>query len=315
MGGTHVNDIAFAPDGAAWAAAADGHVARFDPSDQHQTVYTLKDETPYSPSADVVTVAPDGTVWVGTDQGVQRFDGSTWTRYHIGERLIRGAGDIAVASDGLVWVATALDGIWTFDPRMDVWNTQAIDLDELGVDGFSAIEVIPDGSLWFFGGTDIYQLIVPEKAGGQTEWVVHAHKTASKIGEVYYLATDALAFDDQILWIAGMSNQGPSIVRYDPTTQASITYNHYTTGGAMAGGQISSLTTAPDGSVWIGLYENGALHFIPDTHDVARGTWTHYTSDRDGLIRGEITSIAVGPDGAVWFGTDRGTVARCEVHE
>ncbi len=56
-------------------------------------------------------VAPDGSVWFAGD-GVTRFDGSGWTDYLAGTFPM----DIAIASDGTVWVAAA-EGVYVIRPE------------------------------------------------------------------------------------------------------------------------------------------------------------------------------------------------------
>jgi ligand-binding sensor domain-containing protein len=56
----------------------------------------------------VITVAPDGTLWFGTDGGASHFDGDSWTNYTTKDGLpgnnIRA---ITIAPDGAIWFAGA----------------------------------------------------------------------------------------------------------------------------------------------------------------------------------------------------------------
>jgi len=53
---------------------------------------------------------------------------------------------------------------------------------------------------------------------------------------------------------------------------------------------------APDGTLWSGVWGNGAFHFDGNT-------WIHYTRD-NGLAGNRVLSVAMSPDGTVWFGTE-----------
>ncbi len=69
-----------------------------------------------------VTAAPDGTLWVGTNTGISKFDGENWTNYRpeiVGERIwpciIGFLPSLAIAPDGSVWYGTSC-GIYRFMP-------------------------------------------------------------------------------------------------------------------------------------------------------------------------------------------------------
>jgi ligand-binding sensor domain-containing protein len=56
----------------------------------------------------------DGTLWVGSENGLSHFDGSRWAHFPLNKKLFPGSGAVnaegvmalAVAPDGMVWVAT-----------------------------------------------------------------------------------------------------------------------------------------------------------------------------------------------------------------
>ncbi len=75
--------IAFSRNGVVWLGLLDAGVASFDGNSWK----LYSDDV--LPSKDVFSVyaAPDGEVWVGTNGGVGRFDGSTWVRYTTAQGL------------------------------------------------------------------------------------------------------------------------------------------------------------------------------------------------------------------------------------
>ena len=65
------------------------------------------DDGPQWASGDV---GPDGTVWVNSSGGFQRFDGAEWSPFGMPDwRWGSDWGDVRVAPDGSVWVAARLD--------------------------------------------------------------------------------------------------------------------------------------------------------------------------------------------------------------
>ena len=92
--------IAITPDGDLWLGGPEGVVFI---NDQTQAHYTTEDGLVHN-SVEALTLAQNGTLWVGTYSGVSCFDGQTWTTIDrlIGKR-VRG---IAEAPDGALWFAT-----------------------------------------------------------------------------------------------------------------------------------------------------------------------------------------------------------------
>ena len=125
-----------------------------------------------------VAIAPNGTVWIATEDldhgtpdpgedpnvpavGVASFDGKTWTTYTTADGLASNDGEIAVGSDGTVWVVHA-DAISRF--HGDTWTTHEVaSPPRRGAAGGS------DGTLWLgthsgivhFDGTNTTRYTVP----------------------------------------------------------------------------------------------------------------------------------------------------------
>jgi ligand-binding sensor domain-containing protein len=54
-----------------------------------------------------IAVAPDGTLWFGTDHGLSHFDGETWTTYTMEDGLpSTPITSIAVTADGKLWFSS-----------------------------------------------------------------------------------------------------------------------------------------------------------------------------------------------------------------
>jgi hypothetical protein len=110
--------LAIAPDGTLWVDANSpdaGGLARLD--DSGWTVFTEADGVePWGGqgflSVDLLTVAPDGSLWMNGRPtsdgfgGVAHWDGTTWTSYLV-EAFID---DLAVAPDGSVWLQASVEG-------------------------------------------------------------------------------------------------------------------------------------------------------------------------------------------------------------
>lgn len=95
-----VTGIEAAPNGDVWVTLLDGRVAQFDGT--AWVLFGEGDGLPTLPQGFNVNLAigPDGTAWVGTHDGLARFDGQRWTTSHAGVEF----GRLSVAPDGTVWV-------------------------------------------------------------------------------------------------------------------------------------------------------------------------------------------------------------------
>ena len=93
------------------------------------------------------------------------------------------------------------------------------------------------------------------------------------------------------LW-AGTSS---GVVRWD---LGADTHIRYSTADGLASDDITDITLASDGTLWVAARGGGISRFD--------GTgWTSYT-EADGLISNIVYSITAAPDGSVWIGTQEG---------
>jgi sugar lactone lactonase YvrE len=94
-----------AADGTLWAGGLGGVTVYRDGGRVGQ--FTPKEGLP-SPNVQCVACGPDGRMWVGTDKGVARFDGKTWSVRHSQRWLLSDdVRDVAFDAEGTVWIATA----------------------------------------------------------------------------------------------------------------------------------------------------------------------------------------------------------------
>jgi hypothetical protein len=103
--GPDVHDIAYGSDGNLWAGSFGGVTV-------YRDGHRINSFTPAKglPSLSVrcMTSGPGGTMWMGTDVGVARYDGRVWSLRHSKRWLASDdVRDIVFAADGTAWVATS----------------------------------------------------------------------------------------------------------------------------------------------------------------------------------------------------------------
>jgi ligand-binding sensor domain-containing protein len=63
-----------------------------------------------------IAIDPSGAAWFGTEAGVSRFEGTTWTSYTTFDGLVNNAiRSIAIDPSGVVWFGTEA-GISRYEP-------------------------------------------------------------------------------------------------------------------------------------------------------------------------------------------------------
>ena len=276
-----VRDLAFAPDGALWAATDSG-VIRWDLATGTPRRYSVADGL----GADyvlAVAVAPDGAVWAGTGGGVSRFDGRTWQNYTADDGLPHNViYALAVGPDGVVWAGTEA-GAGRFTASRWTALTPA---DGLADHLIWAIGVAADGGVWFStgaGGVSHYQ---PQRE----MWTTYTAREGLPQPNARVLTVGP----DAAPWVhVGYDH----IYRFDG--------NAWRKAVEIGGGSwVCDIAFDRARRPWIATcggwraYGRGLLHFD--------GQGWIETKAADGLLSDTVTAIAIRADGVIAAGSDRG---------
>jgi diguanylate cyclase (GGDEF)-like protein len=117
LAGGPIRTIAFGRDGMVWAGAAEGMV-RVDAATLATRVYrnwpgAANSSSATSPAIESIVVAADGTLWVGSDNGLYSFDLRTESAVRIAKESRTDSlpdnwvPDLLLARDGKLWIGTA----------------------------------------------------------------------------------------------------------------------------------------------------------------------------------------------------------------
>ncbi|MFN2225286.1 MAG: hypothetical protein ACK2UY_03250 [Anaerolineae bacterium] len=246
---------------------------------------------PSAGTPQAVAVAADGTVWVGTTDGVSRYDPATgtWTGYLAGGR----AWDVAVATDGSVWFAGHGNGLHRYDPAADAWTTynQAPGdgaPDGRPLQGITTVVAAPDGSVWAYENYDgVYRF-----DGDRVEKVIDQ---ANRVCDVAFQAAANAPAGDGTPWLATCgslrSSYGQLFRRAESGGWAQVEGWH-----PLGRPAIEALAFAPDGETLALGTSLGIAVRQDDAWRLLRG----------GPSRNWVTAAAVAPDGGrhsgAWFG-------------
>ena len=255
--------------------------------------------------------ARDRSIWIATEQGVQRYDGLRWTTYTTDDGLgHNGVSVILQTRDGAMWFGTNGGGISRFDPEKsgqepDGWTTYntADGLPTNWLHGDALLQA-RDGTLWAgFGsqGLDGTQGGIsrfdPSAGSGQAAWTtveVPGDTPRPSIVMIHEAADGALWF----------TTVGHGVLRFDPSAgSGQAAWRRYTSADGLAGNVVTRMLEARDGSFWYACYRDGVSRFDGSG-------WTTYRSPEG--LDGNVWSVWQHQDGSVWAGGGRGMIYRYE---
>jgi signal transduction histidine kinase/ligand-binding sensor domain-containing protein len=271
--------------------------------------YTVEDGLGQS-RAYAVLQDSKGYIWIGTQDGVSRFDGSIFRTYTTDDGIVNNR-ILAMMQDhnDNIWLGTA--GGVTVIRENEFYNFTKTD----GLAGALVHDIVQenDRSIWiateeglsnFINGSFVNYFAadgLPDnliyslyRDGAGTIWVGTAKGYTvlerDSSGHIVIgnseLTVPVMVFQEDIfgsMWI-GTDGEGLYAIRNDGIQKHSIGNN-----------KIYSLYTDEDSVVWVGTYGKGIYKF-------SNGTVTNY-SDRNGLPNPVIRSIIKDREGNMWFGT------------
>ncbi|MFO7653726.1 MAG: two-component regulator propeller domain-containing protein [Candidatus Krumholzibacteriia bacterium] len=246
-----------------------------------------------------------GFVWLGTQDGLNRFDGYRIVIYKTDTEDPATLSDpnvLCIAEDpaGDLWVGTEGGGFSRFDRSTETFERYRFDpaqpnsLDHYQV---QAIDLDSAGRIWL--GTAAHGLLCFDPVTRKiTPYDLGADATdeaISPLADVRALLVDAQG----VVWAgtaAGLLRISPATGRvrrfqYDPQDPHSISDD-----------RIQCLASGADGSLWVGT-QQGLNRYNPDD-----GTFTwyrHAAADTSSLSSDNISCLLEDPRGLVWVGTAR----------
>ncbi len=278
----------------------------------------------------------DGTIWTvsgGSRKGVNRFDGKTWTNFHLGRLgLVNTNPSILETADGTLWVGSIgsvhayrkragnvtagerLDGeAWTFYSKVPIPGNHIIGLLEAS-----------DGALWLAGRgqeaarldyrssrwTSYEGLIFQCETPDGTQWflsqddgvVRYNRKAWTRYGVEDGLMDAPVALITTrhgSLWAAGSHDTTAATARFDGKRWRLQTHPQLAR-------NIWPVYESSDGALWFGADDMGGADYLGGvlryglSEQTGEKTWTHYTPPE--APASFIYGIGQTADGVLWFG-------------
>jgi ligand-binding sensor domain-containing protein/signal transduction histidine kinase len=232
------------------------------------------------PQASIVAIhqTRDGYLWLGTTEGLVRFDGVRFTPpgdldgLALPKMSVR---QLAEDSRGGLWVATSDAGLFRIESGAVARFSQP---DGLPSDNIACVVAAQNGDVWACVENGLARM----RAGK-----VRVYGSAAGFADGAMEA--AVQRQDGSIWAGG---DGPELSVWDGTHLSRYplrSLSHYA--------RVRALLSGPDDSLWVGTTE-GLIH-------LQNGREQLFTT-ADGLANNSILSLASGENGAVWIGSDGG---------
>lgn len=245
-----------------------------------------------------------GFVWIGTQDGLNRFDGYSFRTYYRDRQDPHALGDshitaLARGEHGALWVGTMAGGLSRLDPATEdiqAWRHRPDQPSSLAADGVSALLRARDGQLWVATSGGALQRLAPAATGFQS-----LGPPPAELGVIRSMVEDA---DGQV-WLAGSRG----LWRYRPQDGGFATIG----AGVPALADLQAMALAADGSLWVGATRLGLLRLAADGQVLA-----HYRAQPgvDGALPDDqVRALLATRAGQLWVGTMNGLAIHQPEHD
>lgn len=273
----------------------------FDSRSQQIDFIHLSDSKRYLSNPNVTAIEQDsqGFIWIGTQDGLNRFDGVNTRKYtnHSRDNTTLANNwitDIFSDSEGRLWIATK-DGINLYLAEQDEFAL-INEAEQFKRHDYSSIAESAGGIMWF--GNAERGLLRYDTNNKETR-VYTADETVA--GSLSSNVTQSLLVDSQQrLWVA--TNGGGLNIKQP----GGDTFEHFglQTDITLPSNKTRSLYEDKLGNVWVGTNDAGVFIFDPSLGVSAH--YQHDTQDSNSLCSNDVRAIYQDHLGVIWLATGAG---------
>ncbi len=240
-----------------------------------------------------------GFMWFATEEGLNKYDGLSFTHYLHDPENSESLGSSSVLtlyedSQGRLWVGTEI-GLDRFDRETETFF-HVLPEEESSVPVYAIVEDNQD-RLWV--GTAGQGVWVWDAETGIFERFSQNPQESGSLADDYIY--DILLGSDGSMWIATAGG----LERFD---SKGLTFEHHprdmTNPDSPSSNSVQSLFEDKSGMLWIGT-DGGGLN----RYDPQRGSFTFYlhsNADRDSIVDNRVLAILEDQEGGLWVGTPYG---------
>ncbi len=259
-------------------------LAPLSAQDSQWTLFTSANSGFAGSLARSVAIDEDGLVWVASDAGLARYDGTEWTIFNAANSALPHDDVRALALDSRanLWVGTAGGLVRIAGAEWTVWTSANSAIPHQFV---RSLAISPDDAVWVAGAAGIGLLIDDEWRNFSTA------NSKLPTNNTQFVAGDAIGS----VWIG---TEGRGAVYFN--RQTFTVYDESNSG--LPSNIVLSIAPLAPGSAYIGTWGGGLSWFDGEQ-------WQVYSSANSGLTHNWINALSVDDCGRVWCGTRAGGVA------
>lgn len=258
------------------------------------------------PQGSVYTTLQDsqGFVWLGTEDGLVRYDGNELARYAYSRGTRNGLpGNFIyqVVEDAKhdLWVAVKDAGLARWNRRTDTFTVfrHEAGANTLSSDASRAVLVAPDGRIWL--GTSDSGINIIDPVSGRVSYLRHLDSDPGSLVDdhVYTLTLDRSGR----IWVG--TEKG--LDRWDIATRS---FTHFRHNGAdpfsISGNQVSLIQQSAAGGFWVGTFDGGLDRMSEDGH--VEQVYRHLAARPGSLASDDVRAVLRDQAGHLWVGTADG---------
>ncbi len=244
-----------------------------------------------------------GFTWFGTQDGLNRFDGYSFTVFHspidtsnnLKNNIIS---RLLCTSDGKIWAGTFDGGVSVYDPKKKIYTTYHHKLDDpssLKTNNIAALYEDRNNDMWigvWNGGLSKLNTIA---GNGQFVHYLHDPNVASSLSD--NRVSSIIEDREGNLWV-GTWNGLNRMERDGRFTKYFHANNDPT---SLGGDMVWSLTRDSTGCIWVGTWDGGVSRYDPTTNKFY--VYKNNPSRPNSLSSSRIRCVYTDRNGIVWVGT------------
>ena len=238
-------------------------------------------------------------IWVGTEDGLVRFDGYSVLSFRKQHDNVASLSDnyisaLAESRDGRIWVGTMGGGLNVIQPQT---GTVIPDKYLPAADILAIVSDPPGDYLWLGTGKGLYRLNISGLADLD---LVQVPLLLPGGIPMNHSITGVVVSEDEV-WF---STRGSGIGLYKPAEDSVTWYRAGERG--LKDDTFNMITMDQRGNIWAGGQNRGLVQVVRQgdtTH------FAHYDKENSGLVANDVMAIADADDGRLWVGSWNGGLA------
>ena len=252
-----------------------------------------------------LTQDKQGFIWIGTQEGLNRYDGHQITVFERDRQNENSLSHnwvwcLSVANDGTLWIGTDGGGISLYDTVNDSFRTIQSDPNNTNTISSNRIRALHQdraGNYWVGTVNAGLNRIDGETGAVQRYRFDPEDQTSLPHDSVLTILEDRRGR----VWIG---TDGGGLARFDRASNGFVRYQPNDNEYSLSGRRVAAVAEDRDGALWIGTRDGGVNRF-----DTPTGKFIRFTHDPDNplsLSNNRVFDILEDSDGTLWISTDGG---------